>query len=52
MLTARQIQEIADKCLFYGYNFHLAITTAARDGTPWYRTETPDQEFARLASAS
>lgn len=37
MLTEREIQEIADTCATGGYDFRLALRTAARDGKPWYR---------------
>lgn len=41
MLTESQIQEIADTCHAHGYDFRLALRTAARDGKPWYREVTP-----------
>ena len=51
-MTQEQIQTIADTCREYGYNFGLALRTAARDGTPWYLKETPSQEYDRLANAT
>lgn len=51
-MTQEQIQAIVNTCQDHGYNLALALRTAARDGEPWYRTETPSQEFERLARAS
>ena len=52
MLTPEDIQAIADTCRIGGYNFSLALRTAARDGVPWYLTETPSQAFDRMANAA
>lgn len=49
-MTQEQLQTIADTCREHGYNFALALRTAVRDGTPWYRTETPSQEFERRSA--
>lgn len=46
-MTQEQLQAIADTCRAHGYNFALALRTAVRDGEPWYRTETPSQEYER-----
>lgn len=42
MLSLMQIQDIADACHAGGYDFQLALKTAARDGVPWFRQVTPD----------
>ena len=36
MLTAAQLQLIADTCRAYGYDFCVALRTAVRDGVPYY----------------
>lgn len=46
MLSLTQIQAIADACHAGGYDFQLALKTAARDGVPWFRQVTPDSAIA------
>lgn len=46
-MTAEQIQAIADKCHECGYDFQLALRTAARDGVPYYRTPAESFESQR-----
>ena len=46
-MTQEQIQTIADECSQHGYNFRVALRTAARDGEPFYRTERETYEYQR-----
>ena len=46
-MTAEQIQAIADKCHECGYDFRLALRTAARDGVPYYRRPSESYESQR-----
>ena len=47
MLTQEQIQTIANDCHAHGYDFSLALRTAERDGTPWYRLPEETYEYQR-----
>lgn len=46
-LTETHIQEIAETSALGGYDFQTALRTAERDGTAWYRRETPDEQYER-----
>lgn len=45
MLTEERMQTIIDHAQGHGYDVALALRTAERDGTPWYRTREETFEY-------